>query len=76
MMFTAWAYGYLYEWEIVSDVILDAQGRPFVRAKPVRRIKGKQGRISRPAVWHLSLLPDTVHIVPNAAHDGRQGVKP
>jgi hypothetical protein len=58
--FVANAYGYKYEWLVISGV-LDGPGGPFVWAKPVRRIPetpGKRGRLRSEHVWYLALIPN------------------
>jgi hypothetical protein len=62
MRFFAKAWGYSYEWEIVSEVLNDTAGKPFVWAKPVRRIPDKAkkpGRLRSAVVWHLDVIPRT-----------------
>lgn len=54
-VFTASAFGYCYKWEITSEILDDAFGKPFLWAKPILRVSGKQGRLRRPVPWHLEL---------------------
>lgn len=55
--FIAESWGYKYQWRVTSDVLLDSSGRPFVWAKPARRISDKQGRLRSSLPWYLTLIP-------------------
>ena len=56
--FIANAYGYRYRWEVRSDILQDKTGSPFIWAAPVERLGGKQGRLTRPVVFHLSIFSE------------------
>jgi hypothetical protein len=57
--FIATAWGYTYEWTVMSGVLTDTTGRLFLWAKPTRRMAGRQkrGRIRAATPWFLTNWP-------------------
>jgi len=56
--FVAHAYGYTYEWQ-ADNVIYAREGdkKPYLIARPVRRISGKRGWLRGPQIFHAENLP-------------------
>ena len=57
--FTASAYGYRYVWKVTSEIRQDC-GRPWVWAKPIKRLPakpGKRGYLRAEHIWHLDAIP-------------------
>lgn len=52
-------FGYTYEFQAENWVgERNDDGKPFLMAKPIKRLAGKQGYLSRMVVFHAESLPD------------------
>lgn len=56
--FISHAFGYTYEWQ-ADNVVYARQydQKPYLIARPIRRISGKRGWLRAPQIFHAEFLP-------------------